>query len=215
MCEIERLLLDKDFEYLPPFFLRHELSLRLELSLGTKRSALRRSREIFDMLFSRSPDAIAFNYRLIDFSESGGPAGEEFDFPGEAESVHAGYLRDTVRNTRFLLENQLRYRHTVIKNTPSVLDGEDGLVLNNRVVCYSDGRGFDNEKLIRLCIDDRFNPDIGFVSFKNECLMLIYDDRGCDIVFASSEKFLEFYPKLEPYFLGCDRALMEERLNRI
>ena len=82
---------------------------------------------------------------------------------------------------------------------------------NNRMICYSDGRGFDNEKLIRQCAEDRFNPDLGFVSFKNECVMCIYDDRGCDIVFADAGKFLAFYPKLEPYLLDYDRGLMEER----
>ncbi|MBR3381922.1 MAG: DUF3885 domain-containing protein [Clostridia bacterium] len=211
MSKIEKLLLDRDFQYYPPFFYRHELSLRCELSMGSKRSALKRAREIFALLFDGRPDAIAFNYRLTDLSESGGPAWEEFGFPGEAESVHAGYLKDVTRMTRFLLDNQLRYRHDVLRGTRSALGIGDGCVLNNRVICYSDGRGFDNEKLIKLCVDDRFNPDIGFVSFENECVLLIYDDRGCDAVFADKAKFLEFYPKLEPYFLGYDRALMEER----
>lgn len=211
MSKIEKLLLDRDFQYFPPFFYGHELSLRCELSMGSKRSALKRAREIFALLFDGRPDAIAFNYRLTDLSESGGPAGEEFGFPGEAESVHAGYLKDVTRMTRFLLDNQLRYRHDVLRGTRSALGIGDGCVLNNRVICYSDGRGFDNEKLIKLCVDDRFNPDIGFVSFENECVLLIYDDRGCDAVFADKAKFLEFYPKLEPYFLGHDRALMEER----
>lgn len=211
MSVIEKLILDKDFQYLPPFFYRHELSLRCELSLGTKRSALKRAREIFCMLFERAPDALVFNYRLTDYSESGGPACEAFDHPDEAESILRGCLRDVKLMTGFLLDNQLKYRHTVVRGTASALTGEDGCVLNNRVICFSDGRGFDNEKLIKTCIEDRFNPDIGFVSFENECLMIIYDDRGCDIVFADKEKFLEFYPRLEPYLLGYDRERMEER----
>jgi hypothetical protein len=215
VSKIEKLLLDKDFQYLPPFFLRHELSLRCGLSLGTKRSALRRSREIFKLLFDGAPDAIAFNYWLTDFSESGGPACEAFDRPGEAESIHSGYLNDVKRITEFLLDNQLKYRHTVVRGTPSVLNEEDGLVLNNRVICYSDGKAFDNEKLIKLCVDDRFDPCIVFVSFENECLLLIYDDRGCDIVFADEGKFLEFYPKLEPFFLDHDREMMGERYKRL
>ena len=211
MSKIEKLLLDRDFQYFPPFFYRHELALRCELSLGSKRSALKRAREIFALLFVGRPDALVFDYCLFDLSGSGEAEEKAFDHPGEAEAVNAGYVRDVTRITRFLLDYQLKYRHTVIKNTPSVLNEEDGLALHNRVICYSDGRGFDNEKLIKQCVDDRFNPDIGFVSFENECVLLIYDDRGCDIVFADEAKFLEFYPKLEPYFLGHDRALMEER----
>lgn len=211
MSKIEKLLLQKDFPYLPPFFCRNSLALRCELSLGTKRSALKRAREIFALLCDNAPDAIAFNYWLTDFSESGGPAGESFDFPGEAESVHAGYVSGVKRLTAFLLDKQLKYRHEVVRGTPSVMNEDDGLILNNRVICYSDGKGFENEKLIKQCIDDRFNPDIGFVSFENECVMLIYDDRGCDIVFADEGKFLELYPGIEPYFLDCDRERMEER----
>ncbi|MCR5809752.1 MAG: DUF3885 domain-containing protein [Clostridiales bacterium] len=211
MKKIEQKLLDPEFDYFPPFFYRHPLSYRLELSLGTKRSALRRARQVFDILFSGAPDAIVFNYRLTDLSESGGPEEESFDHPGEAESVHRGYVRGVKRLTEFLLANQLKYRHAVVRGTSSVFTEEDGVVLNNRVICWSDGRGFDNEKLIKLCVDDRFNPDIGFVSFENECVMLIYDDRGCDIVFADEACFLKLYEKLEQYFLEHDRALMEKR----
>ena len=211
MSKIEKLLLDRDFQYFPPFFYRHELALRCELSLGSKRSALKRAREIFALLFVGRPDALVFDYCLFDLSGSGEAEEKAFDHPGEAEAVNAGYVRDATRITRFLLDYQLKYRHTVIKNTPSVLNEEDGLVLHNRVICYSDGKGFDNEKLIKQCVDDRFDPEIGFVSFENECVLRIYDDRGCDIVFADEAKFLEFYPKLEPYFLDHDRVLMEER----
>ena len=212
---IEALLSEREMPYLPPFFYNNELALRCELSLGTRRSALKQAREIFALLFGSAPDAIAFNYRLFDLSGSGIAEEHAFERPGEAESINAGYVRDVSRMARFLLDNQLKYRHTVIKNTPSVFCGEDGLVINNRVICYSDGKGFDNDKLIKACIADRFNPDIGFVSFENECLMVIYDDRGCDIVFADGSKFLEFYPKLEPYFLDHDRELMAERREKL
>lgn len=211
MSNIEKALLDRDFPYLPPFFYRNELSLRCRLSLGSKRSALKRVREIFALLFNGAPDAIAFNYRIIDYSESGAPAAEQFGDPNDAVRIAGEYARFEAGRIRFLSHFQNTYRHEVVRDTLCALDAEDGLVLNNRIVCYSDGKGFDNGKLIKQCVDDRFDPDIGFVSFNNECFMAIYDDRGCDIVFADKAKFLEFYDKLSPYFLGYDGELMEKR----
>jgi hypothetical protein len=208
---VEDLLKNPDFPYLQPYFYNNALSLRCELSTGTKRSAIRRAREIMDLLMGKTPEAVVFNYHLTDFSDSGPAAKEVYDGVEGAESVHSGYLRDVTRMTRFLLAMQTEYRHEVIKNVPSVLTEEEGLVLNNRIICYSDGAGFDTDKFLKLCIDDRFDPDIGFVSFENDCILSIYDDRGCDVIFANEEKFLEFYDKLEPYFLEHDRQLMEER----
>ena len=203
MPRIGSMLKKRSFKYYPPFFYNNELSLRCELSLGTRRSALKRAREIFALLFEDGPDAIVFIYQITDYSESGGPCG--------ADSIAAESLRFESRKLRFLMECLDGYRHEVVKDAPCALGADDGLVRNNRMICYSDGRGFDNEKLIRQCAEDRFNPDLGFVSFKNECVMCIYDDRGCDVVFADAGKFLAFYPKLEPYLLDYDRALMEER----
>ena len=83
----------------------------------------------------------------------------------------------------------------------------------HRVVCYSDGRGFDTNDIIDRQIGETFGHDISFVSFENECILSIYDSRGCDIVFATQEKMKEFYHTLEPYFLDYDRAEMERRFN--
>lgn len=213
MSKIENALLEREYPYLPPFFYNNGLALRLELSQGSRRSALKRAREVFSLLFENAPDAVVFNYRLFDLSESGRAEEEAFDRPGEAEAVNAGYVRDAARMARFLLGFQLKYRHTVVRDTPYVLTREDGLVLNNRVICYSDGKGFDNNKLLAQCAADRFDPEIGFVSFENECVMCVYDDRGCDVIFADREKFCEFYPKLKPYFLEHDLELMEKRLK--
>ena len=208
---VEDLLKNPDFPYLQPYFYNNALSLRCELSTGTKRSAFRRAREIAKLLMCGEPDAVVFNYWLTDFSDSGAPAKELCDFPGEAESIHAGYVRDVTLGTKFLLDMQAEYRHAAVKDVPSEISREEGLVLNNRIICYSDGKGFDTDKLIKRCIDDRANPNVGLVSFENDCILSIYDDRGCDVIFANEEKFLEFYPLLEPYFLEYDRERMEER----
>ena len=57
------------------------------------------------------------------------------------------------------------------------------------------------------------NPTIHFVSFENECIMSIYDDRGCDIVFATKEKMQAFFGKLEPYLLAYDMEEMKKRIE--
>ena len=56
--------------------------------------------------------------------------------------------------------------------------------------------------------------EVGVVSFQNECIMSVYDDRGCDIVFATHEKMKEFYHTLEPYFLSYDAEEMKKRFNQ-
>lgn len=216
VTSIEKQLLSREFPYFPPFFYNNGLSLRCELSLGTKRSALKRAGEILYLLMPNGPDAMVFRHFITDYSDSG-PAGEdEFrgsQCPDTAAQLNAAYLRDEARRLRFLLDNQLKYRHVSVKELP--IDADDRYsVRQNRVICWSDGKGFDCEKLIRQCVDDRFNPDIGLVSFENECVMIVYDDRGCDVLFADANKFLALYPKLEPYFLEYDRMLMEERMKR-
>ena len=54
---------------------------------------------------------------------------------------------------------------------------------------------------------------VSFVSFDNQFIFSVYDDRGCDIVFFSNEKYKEFYLKLEQYFLDYDREKMKETFN--
>ena len=66
------------------------------------------------------------------------------------------------------------------------------------------------EKLIKEQIEER-GFDTSFVSFENECILSVYDDRGCDAVFADKEKMCEFYPLLKPYFLEYDIEEMQKR----
>ena len=66
-------------------------------------------------------------------------------------------------------------------------------------------------RLIRRNIWEQHLAPVGFVSFENECILSIYDDRGCDIVFATHEKLREFYPLLKPYFLTYDAEEMARR----
>ena len=83
----------------------------------------------------------------------------------------------------------------------------------HRIVCYSDGIGFDDRGLIEKQISDGDSPEISLISFENECILSVYDDRGCDIVFMTYEKMKSFYPALSPFFLAYDLAEMERRLQ--
>ena len=53
------------------------------------------------------------------------------------------------------------------------------------------------------------------MSFENECIYSVYDDRGCDVVFFTHGKMKEFYNKLKPYFLDYDIEEMERRIRNI
>ena len=83
----------------------------------------------------------------------------------------------------------------------------------HRIVCYSDGTGFDDHGLIEKQISNSDSPEISLISFENECIFSVYDDRGCDIVFTVYEKIKAFYPLLQPCFLDYDLTEMERRLQ--
>ena len=68
--------------------------------------------------------------------------------------------------------------------------------------------------LIDKQITDENSPEVSLVSFENECILSVYDDRGCDIVFSTYGKMREFYPLLEPFFLKYDCETMEKRFKQ-
>ena len=209
---IEQWILDPAFAYLQPYFYNHPYALRLELGMGKSRrafreTAARQAREIHAILFPHGADAILFNEWVTEWSDTG-PAQETVD-PHAREQMKR-YLAAQRRALAFLLEQQLRYRHATVRNLPTY-DAEDDTVRRNRVVCYSDGRGFDDPALLDRALRDRDNAEIGLVSFENDCILSVYDDRGCDVVFASHEKLRAFYPLLEPYFLPYDLERMRAR----
>ena len=71
------------------------------------------------------------------------------------------------------------------------------------------------ESILKNQIECQINPLVSFVSLDNQCIFSVYDDRGCDIVFFSEEKYKEFYIKLEQYFLDYDREKMRKTFNSI
>lgn len=216
MSKIEAMLLDADAPYFQPFFYNNALALRCALGVGRGEEYMKNAREragrIASLLFPDGPDAAVFNHPLYDLTDSGPAMEREFaESPGEAESISAGYLRQVIWQTRFLLTMQLKYRHRAVRGVRAGEDGERRV----RMLCYADGTPIDAAALIGEELKDRYHCDLGLVSFENECVLCVYDDRGCDIVFADARKFIELYPLLEPYFLEYDRPLMEERLRSV
>ena len=211
--KIESLLLSPDFPYRQPWFYNHPWALRCELGAGKSRSAFRRRawerlREIYAILFPAPADAVIFNYRLEDWSGTGPARTEELDLSlEEAADLLNAEIRYEVTKLRFLTAMQDRYRHAAVRDLP---DGEEPGVRRHRILCWADETGFDDLGLLRRQLRDE-GLDIGLVSFANDCVLSVYDDRGCDVVFAGPEKLREFYPLLRPYLLDYDAAEMARR----
>ena len=218
MSLVEEIICNRDFSYLQPYFYNNPYALRCELGQGDDHreymaAALRRALEIYDILFPKGADAICFNYWLRDDCDRGPAEQDECDETMEESLAHA--LEVEGKKYRFLRENQFRYRHMTVRDMPTYDEPDDpdyGLTRRNRVVCFSDGKGFDHEALLRNEIFWE-GYEVSFISFENECIFSVYDDRGCDIVFMTQEKLREFYHKIEPYFLDYDREEMERRFR--
>ena len=195
---IEKRLLDRDFAYLRPWFYQNPHALRCELGQGDDsetymHNAYRRAKEIFAILFpDGQPDAVIFDQFVYEI-----PIRQPY-----AHKDRAFFNRMTAR------------RHVIVPNLRTYED-EDGeeekTYTRNRVVSYRDTQDFPVHRLIRRCIWEQQLVPVGFVSFRNECILSIYDDRGCDIVFTAHEKMREFYPPLKPYFPDSDAEEMARR----
>ena len=198
LSQIEALILSPDFAYLRPWFYQNPHALRCELGQGDDseiymHNAYRRAKEIFAILFpDGQPDAVIFDQFVYET-----PIREPY-----AHKERAFFNRMTAR------------RHVIVPNLRTYEDGEpeeEKTYTRNRVVSYRDGEDFTVARFIRRCIWEQQLAPVGFVSFENECILSIYDDRGCDIVFATHEKLRAFYPLLKPYFLAYDAEEMARR----
>ena len=199
--EIERLITDASFSYKAPWFYNHPFALRCELGIGDSKrkylkNAKKRAFEIFDILFQNPPDAIFFDHYIEDLSS----------WDGININNAVGYFK---KNIKFLAQHTNKFENTVIFNIP--LDEDENSVQKNRVICYTDAKYPYKKRAI-----ENFSwgsKTVHFVSFENECILSIYDDRGCDIVFATKEKMREFYDRLKPYFLEYDVEEMAKRYD--
>lgn len=220
MSKIEELILSRDFPYLQPYFYSHPHALRCELGRGRTpeefaETARERAEAIYRVLFPAPADALIFSYWIYDRSFSGDPGR---DHPAFSDEARRWYLETQIKQEaeqlRFLDAMQSRYRHAVVRDLPTYEEGPDKDTWRHRIVCWPDAWGFDDLGLLRRQLMDEPPPlEIGLVSFANECILSVYDHRGCDVVFASHEKLAEFYPRLEPWFLAYDAAEMKKRLR--
>ena len=224
MNKIEKLILDRGFAYVKPYFYKNQWALRCELGIGNNEdfdiSAKKRANEIYNILFPNGADAVIFNYWINDYLQDG-----DAELDGYGEDDVRDHIESIIEyeaeQLRFLLDHQAKYRHVCLRRLAVYEeydcedDAENGFSGRDRIVCYSDGKGFDYEDYIDRQLDERRGHEISFVSFENECILSIYDSRGCDIVFATPEKMKIFYNILEPYFLDYDREEMRKRYERI
>ena len=219
--KVEEQILSRDFDYLQPYFYNNPYALRCELGIGNTTEeylsqARQRANAIYDILFSHGADAIIFNYWIDDWSDSGETEGKAWESEEIAAEIVDRRIQAESDSLRFLSEHMMKYRHVAVKNLKTYDEPGDpdyDLRRRHRIVCYSDGIGFDDRELIEKQLSDGDSPEISLISFENECFLSVYDDRGCDIVFMTYEKMKSFYPALSPFFLAYDLAEMERRLQ--
>ena len=217
---VEAQIRSKDFLYLQPYFYNNPLALRCELGIGSTNAeymsnAHRRALEIYGILFLNGADAIIFNHWMYDYCDSGEAEVDCFDDEDDLPGIIDNRIEAEMKKLRFLSEFQMKYRHYTVRDLKTYDepgDGEYELQRRNRVICYSDGKGFDYRSLLEQEVEGK-GHEVSFVSFENECIFSVYDDRGCDIVFMTHEKLREFYHKLQPYFLDYDAQEMEKRYH--
>ncbi len=220
--KIEELILDSSFDYLQPYFYSNPNALRCELGIGCTReehmrTARERAKAIYDILFRKKADAIIFSYWMYDFSDTG--EAEKALYEGvDTDEIIEKLVSREAQSLRFLSRCMMDYRHVTVRGLGTYDNPGDpgynpgyGLTRRNRIVCYADENEFDVPALLDKQLSDRTDSEVGLVSFENECILSVYDDRGCDIVFATHEKMREFYRPLEPYFLDYDRKEMKKR----
>ena len=202
--KIERMINDEAFTYSQPWFYNHPFALRCELGMGeTNRAYMKNAKErvlaIWDILFPCVPDAIFFHYYVTDYSSWEG------DFSVKTEVAH--FKKDL----EFLSEHIMgTYESNIMFNVPRDENEVEFCLQKNRIICYP-GKDYPYKKRVLKQLG-WFDRRIHFVSFENECILSVYDDRGCDIVFATQEKLREFYDKLEPYLLEYDLEEMRKRV---
>lgn len=203
MNTIEEMILNRNFSYEPPYFYNNDFALRCELGIGESNkeylaSAKKRAAAIFSILFENDVDMFFFDNYIYDF---------DFDM---GNTVYIDKLISVVKKKlKFCLGYQKKFKHLVIRDIH--YDKDDDIVRRNRICCYPN-KEFNAIEVIDSQIESQENPIIHLVSFDNSCIFTVYDDRGCDIVFFDKNKFRQFYPILQKYFLDYDIALMEQRL---
>jgi len=201
--KIMRMILDNKFAYLPPYFYSNPYALRCELGVGESKkeyvkNAYKRAEEIYNILFPEPPEAFFFDHYVYDYS-----AWEEIFIKP--------LLKSEEKELKFIFRCYKKYEHMVVFDVPR--DEEEELARENRIVCYI---GDEKKAPLKKWIDMQFlwtEQRISLVSCTNDFIFTIYDDRGCDIVFATKEKMREYFPRLEKYLLEYDMEEMKKRIG--
>ena len=193
MSNIRKQILDGSFLYLQPWFYNNKLSFRCELGIGEGKeymdNAFHRAISIANILFSNKTIDAAFYHQYFD---------------NDGRTYDANALILTIDK---IVELD---RYSLIQ----LEEIDDGIAAVKRYISYN--IDFDAlESILKSQIECQSNPLVNFVSFDNEFVFSVYDDRGCDIVFFNNDKFKEFYSRLEPYFLEYDREKMKETFESI
>ena len=185
MSDVIEQIQDGSFLYLQPWFYNNKLALRCELGIGDGKeyinNAVCRAIQIANILFENKNIDAAFYHRYF---------------------YNDGYISDTdgfsLNDDKIVELDKRLFR-----------DFDEDLTAINRHISYN--IDFSTlESILKSQIECQINPLVSFVSIENECIFSVYDDRGCDIVFFSVEKYKEFYLKLEQYFFDYDREKMKE-----
>lgn len=208
MSDMEKMILSKDFIYEPPYFYNNKLALRCELGIGncTKdylKNAKKRAGIIFNILFKNGVDMFFFdNYY------------DDYDFDMGETAIINNIISVEKRRLQFSLGYQQKFEHRVVRDIPFDKENDNnfGIIRVNRICCYPNEK-FNAIDIINSQIKGKNELTIHLVSFENNCIFTVYDDRGCDIVFYDKSRFQQFYPLLEEYFLDYDIELMKRRLE--
>lgn len=203
---IKELIYNDKFEYDQPWFYNNTYALRCELGIGKGnrdylKNAVRRAQEIFDILFSDGVDAVFIDWFIYDRTTTAFSK-KDIDIILEYERKEMEYVRPW-----------LKYRDCdVLFNRNDYYTEE--LILRKRIICpIPQNARIDFKKKVKELATCKAPLCLHFVSYKNECIYSVYDDRGCDIVFANQEKLKEFYVKLEKYLLPYDLEEMKKRAD--
>lgn len=193
MSDLRKQILDGSFLYTQPWFYNNKLALRCELGIGEGKeyieNAFHRAIAIANILFDNKKIDAAFYHQYFDKD------GRAYDTNDLTLNIDA-----TVELDRCALIQQEEI--------------DDDISAVKRYISYD----VDFATLVNILkhqIECQINPLVSFASFDDQFIFSVYDDRGCDIVFYSGDKFKEFYLKLEPFFLGYDREKIKEIFESI
>ena len=201
MSIVKEKIEDINFLYQQPWFYNNKLSLRCELGIGDKtvylENAVNRALDILNILFKGDIiDCVFLDEYTIedDINDNVIFVNDEVD----PTDINEYFTFDKTIDLNITNNNNELYENVVsIKRhfTYNIDKTKIEIIIKKQIL---------NEAHV-----------YHFVSFKNNFIYSIYDDRGCDIVFFDEEKYKKFYLKLKKYFLDYDREGMKNTLDSL